>query len=72
MDRVILEGGGNAELRSWKAFGQWVNIIHKASPTNTISKTRSLRSTQDRRLLQGAATLSEKVMGELRSRNEAQ
>ena len=27
---VILEGGGNAELRAWKAFGQWVNTIRKA------------------------------------------
>ena len=28
---VILAGGGNAELRSWNAFGQWVNIIHTLS-----------------------------------------
>ena len=27
---VILEGGGNAELRAWKAFGQWINTIRKA------------------------------------------
>ena len=27
-----LAGGINAELRSLKAFGQWVNIIRKASP----------------------------------------
>ena len=31
-----LAGGGSAELRSWKAFGQWVNIIRKASPKTTI------------------------------------
>ena len=36
MDCVILAGGGSAELRSWKAFGQWVNIIRKASPKTTI------------------------------------
>ena len=29
---VILEGGVNAELRAWKAFGQWVNTIRKAFP----------------------------------------
>ena len=29
---IILEGGGNAELRAWKAFGQWVNTIRTASP----------------------------------------
>ena len=28
---VILEGGGNADLRSWKAFGQWVNAVRRAS-----------------------------------------
>ena len=32
----MLAGGGSAELRSWKAFGQWVNIIRKASPKTTI------------------------------------
>ena len=36
MDCVILAGGGSAELRSWKAFGQWVSIIRKASPKTTI------------------------------------
>ena len=29
---VILECGGNGELRAWKAFGQWVNTIRKATP----------------------------------------
>ena len=33
---VILEGGGNAELKAWKAFGQWVNTIRKASPKPVI------------------------------------
>ena len=33
---VILEGGGNAELRSWKTFGQWVNTIRRASPKSVI------------------------------------
>ena len=30
---VILEGGGNAELRVWEAFGQWV--IRSASDPKT-------------------------------------
>ena len=29
---VILVGGGNAVLRAWKAFGQWINTMRKASP----------------------------------------
>ena len=33
---VILEGGGSAELRAWKAFGQRVNTIRKASPKPVI------------------------------------
>ena len=33
---VILEGGGSAELRAWKAFGQCVNTIRKASPKPDI------------------------------------
>ena len=45
MDCVILAGGGNAELRSWKAFGQWVKIIRKAS-----LRTPSPEHTQNRRL----------------------
>ena len=28
---VILVGGGNTELRSWNACGQWVNIIRTLS-----------------------------------------
>ena len=36
LDCVILEGGGNAELRSWKAFGQWVNIIRRVCPKSSF------------------------------------
>ena len=32
---VILEGADNAELRVWKAFGQWVNTIRKATPNQS-------------------------------------
>ena len=35
---VILEGGGNAELRAWKAFGQWVNTIRKVTPKPVIQE----------------------------------
>ena len=33
---VIMVCGGNAGLRAWKAFGQWVNTIRKASPKAVI------------------------------------
>ena len=39
MDCVIVAGGGNAELRSWKGFGQWVNIKRKASPKHPLLST---------------------------------
>ena len=39
LDCVILEGGGNAELSSWKAFGQWVNIIRRVSPKPSFLNT---------------------------------
>ena len=36
-DCVILEGGGNAELGAWKAFGQWVNTICRESPNSSLN-----------------------------------
>ena len=36
---VILEGGGNVELRAWKAFNQWVNTIRKATPKTSYTRT---------------------------------
>ena len=36
---VILEGGGNAELRAWKAFGRLVNTIRKATPKTSHPRT---------------------------------
>ena len=33
-DCVMMEGLGNAELRSWKAFGQWVIIMNRVSPSS--------------------------------------
>ena len=51
---VILEGGGNAELRAWKAFGLWINIIRKALPVT------DLQSTHD--TLQGRSSISCKAV----------
>ena len=39
---VILDGGGNAELRAWKAFGQWVNTIRKATPKPVTQNMRCM------------------------------
>ena len=44
---VILEGGGNAELRAWKAFGQWINTIRKAFPVTDPPGTRTVRCKED-------------------------
>ena len=64
---VILEGGGNAELRSWKAFGQRVNTIRKASPQFSHSRTRTVRCKKKKvTFIQGGDTLSEKVMKDLK------
>ena len=41
---VILEGGGNAELRACKAFGQWVNTIPKRSQNQSFQNTRCMLS----------------------------
>ena len=36
LECVILEGGGNAELRSWRPFGQLVNTIRRVSPKSVV------------------------------------
>ena len=52
---------------SWKAFGQWVNIIRKASP-KTPSPEHALYAARNIvAFIQGTATPSKKVMGELSS-----
>ena len=63
-DCVILEGGGNAELRSWKAFGKWVNIIHRVSsfPEHAPHAARDIVT-----FIQSAAALGKKVMDDLNS-----
>ena len=60
MDCVILAGGGNAELRSWKAFGQWVKLYAKRLPEHPLRSTRKIVA-----FIQGTATPSKKVMGDL-------
>ena len=59
---VILEGGGNVALRSWKTFGQWVNTIRRASP-----KSATARNTRCYAFIQGGDALSKKVMEDLSS-----
>ena len=62
---VILEGGGNAELRAWKAFGQWVNTIRKATP-KPVTREHALYAARKMVIfIQGGDTLSKKVMEDL-------
>ena len=56
---VILEGGGNAELRAWKAFGQWINTIRKAFPVTDPPEHARFAASQC------SDTLSMKVMDDL-------
>ena len=51
---VILEGGGNVELRAWKAFGQWINIIRKTLPVTDLQSTHGT--------LQGRSSILSKAM----------
>ena len=62
---VILEGGGNAELRAWKAFGQWINIIRKALPVTDPPEHARCAARKIVNFIQGSDTLSMKVMDDL-------
>ena len=62
---VILEGGGNAELRAWKAFGQWINIIRKAFPVTDTPEHARYAARKIVNFIQGSDTLSMKVMDDL-------
>ena len=64
---VILEGGGKAELRTWKAFGHWVNTIRKASPKSVIPEHALYAAKKIVICIQGGDTLSKKVMEDLSS-----
>ena len=63
----ILEGGGNAELRAWKAFGQWVNTIRKATP-KPVNPEHALYAARSIVIfIQFGDTLGKKVMEDLSS-----
>ena len=64
---VSLEGGGNAELRSWKAFGQWINTTRRASPRSMPPEHALYSERQIVTLIQDGDTLSKKVMEDLSS-----
>ena len=65
LECVILEGGGNAELRAWKAFGQWVNTIRKAAPKPVAPEHALYAARKIVLFIQGGDTLSKKVMEDL-------
>ena len=46
---VILEGGGNTELRVWKAFGQWVNTIRTRMPPEKLLSSFKAATPSERR-----------------------
>ena len=62
---LILEGGGNAELRAWKAFGQWINTIRKAFPVTDPPERARYAARKIVNFIQGSDTLSMKVMDDL-------
>ena len=62
---VILEGGGNAELRTWKAFGQWINTIRKAFPVTDTPEHARYAARKIVNFIQGSDTLSRMVMDDL-------
>ena len=67
LECVILVGGGNAELRSWKAFGQWVNAIRRAFPKLVFPEHALYAARNIVTLIQGGDTLSKKVMEDMSS-----
>ena len=46
---AILEGGSNAELRAWKAFGQWVNTIRTRMPPEKLLSSFKVATPSARR-----------------------
>ena len=65
LGRVILEGGGNAELRAWKVFDQWINTIRKTSPASDPPEHARYAARKIVNFIQGRDTLSIKVMNDL-------
>ena len=64
---VILEGGRNAELRSWKAFSQWVNTLRSVSQKSVFPEHASYAAREIDTFIQGGDTLSNEVMDVLSS-----
>ena len=62
-----VDGGGKAELRAWKAFGQWVHTIRKAFPKSVIPEHALYAARKIVIFTQGGDTLSKKVMEDLSS-----
>ena len=62
---VILEGGGNAVLRAWKAFGQWINTIRNAFLVTDTPEHARYAARKIVHFIQGSDTLSMKVMDDL-------
>ena len=62
---VILEGGGNAELRAWKAFGQWINTIRKAFLVTDPPEHARYAARKIVNFIQGSDTLTRMVMDDL-------
>ena len=64
---VIQEGGGNAELRSWKAFGRWVNTVRRVSPKSVPPERALYAARKIVTFIHGGDTLDKKVMEDLSS-----
>ena len=60
MGCVILAGERTAELRSWKAFGQWVTMIRRASPKTPSPENALYAARKIVAFIQGAAALSKR------------
>ena len=54
-------------MRAWKAFGQWVNTIRKASPKSVIPEHALCAARKIVIFIQGGDTISKKVMEDLSS-----
>ena len=63
---VIPEGGGNAELRAWKAVGQWINTIRRASTVSKLPEHALYATKKIVMFTQSSDSFSTQVMNDLR------
>ena len=64
---VILEGGGNAEPRAWKAFGRW-SIRSAKRPLKPVTPEHALYAASKIVIfIQGGDTIGKKVMEDMSS-----